>query len=63
MGNAELYLDGCMEDYNYEIECATGNVEIDDESFSGLAAERVINNDADAVMNIECSMGNVTVGF
>lgn len=63
MGNAEIYLDGCMEDYNYEIECAAGNVEIDDESFSGLAAERVINNDADAVMNIECSMGNVTVGF
>lgn len=63
MGNAEIYLDGYMEDYNYEIECAAGNVEIDDESFSGLAAERVINNDADAVMNIECSMGNVTVGF
>ena len=63
MGNAELHLDGCKEDYNYEIECAAGNVTIDDESFSGLGAEHHMNHHAEATIEIECSMGNVIVGF
>lgn len=63
MGNAELYLKGSEEDYNYEIDCAAGNVTIGDESFGGLGANQIINHHADADMDIECSMGNVTVGF
>lgn len=63
VGNAEIYLDGSKEDYNYEIECAVGNVDIGNESFGGLASERRINNHADANVEIECGMGNVTIGF
>lgn len=63
MGNAELYLEGCKEDYNYEIECAAGNVTIDDEDFSGLSTEHHMNHQAETTIEIECSMGNVTVGF
>ena len=63
MGNAEIYLDGSKEDYNYEIECAIGNVDIGSESFGGLASERKINNHAEATIEIECGMGNVTIGF
>lgn len=63
MGNAEIYLDDDAEDYNYEIECGAGNVQIGNESFGGLATERSINNHADASIDIECGMGNVTIGF
>lgn len=63
MGNTELQLEGSEKDYNYEIDCAAGNVTIGHESFSGLASERTINNHVDASMEIDCSMGNVTIGF
>ena len=63
MGNAEIFLEGSEEDYNYEIECGAGNVDIGNESFGGLASDRRINNDADATIEIECGMGNVTIEF
>lgn len=63
MGSAEISLDGNKEDYNYDIECGAGNVEIGNESFGGLASEKRINNHADAVVEIECGMGNVIIGF
>lgn len=63
MGNADIRLEGKEEDYNYEIECSAGNVDIDGRNYSGLAFEQFINNHAKATMEIECSMGNVTIEF
>ncbi len=63
MGNAELHLKGDKEDYNYEIDCAAGNVDIGNQSYGGLAAEKTINNHADATIEIDCGMGNVTIEF
>lgn len=63
LGNVELRLDGSEPDYNYEIECGAGSVTIDDQEYSGIAYENHINNNASAVMDIECSMGAVTVEF
>lgn len=63
MGNAEIRLDGKEEDYNYEIECSAGNVNIGGTNYSGLAYGKHINNRAAATIEIECSMGNVTIEF
>lgn len=63
MGNVELKLDGSSQDYNYKLEAAAGNVDIGRDSFSGLATERWINNNADKTLEIECSMGNISVQF
>lgn len=63
MGNAELRLEGKEENYNYEIECSAGNVDIGGRSYGGVAFSQTINNHAKANMDIECSMGNVTVEF
>lgn len=63
MGNADLRLEGREEDYNYEIECSAGSVDIGGRSYGGLAFDQTINNHAKANMDIECSMGNVTVEF
>ena len=63
MGSAEIYLDGSAEDYNYEIDCGAGNVQIGQESFGGLATEKYINNHAGANVEIECGMGSVIIGF
>lgn len=63
MGSAELYLSGSEEDYNYEIECAAGDVTIGGKNFSGLGTEQHINNRAAATIEVECSMGSVTIEF
>ncbi len=63
MGNVELSLEGSEEDYNYEIDCGVGNVDIGENSIGGIAAEKTINNHADATIEIECGMGNVTIAF
>lgn len=63
MGNAGFYLEGSPEDYNYHIECATGSITVGDETYSGLAQEKHISNNAEAEFEIECAMGNVEVNF
>lgn len=61
MGNAEFTLERDVEDYNFEIECGAGNVDIGDESFSGLGSEKYINHQVQEQFDIECNMGNVSI--
>ena len=63
MGNLELTLTGREQDFNYELEVAAGNLTLGRNSYSGLARERNIQNGADKNMEIECSMGNITILF
>ena len=63
IGNIELRLEGEFTDYNYEVDCAAGNVTIGDENFGGIIGDSVIENDADMDMDIECGMGNVIIEF
>lgn len=63
MGNIELQLEGEKENFNYEIDCAAGNVTVGNESFGGIASDREIDYGADAAMDIDCGMGNVTIDF
>lgn len=63
MGTAEFVLQGKAEDYNYELECATGSIIIGDETFGGLSGEKLIDHQARADFEIDCSMGEVKVVF
>lgn len=63
MGNADIVLDGDKKDYNYNVEVAMGNLDIDNEKYSNLAAEKSIDNDADKDIDIEVGMGNVTLKY
>lgn len=63
MGNMELRLEGSKEDFNYEIDCAAGNVTVGNESFAGFANAKEIEHGADADMDIDCGMGNVIIEF
>ena len=63
LGNMDIMLQGEEEDYNYEIECAAGNVDLGGRSITGLAAEKKIYNGAPATVELSCSMGNITVSF
>lgn len=61
MGNAAYHLEKGVEDYNFEISCGAGNVDIGSESFSGLGREKYIDNHVQESFDIECNMGNVSI--
>lgn len=63
MGNLEVYVKGGLEDYNYEVECSAGTINIDGSEFSALAVEKSIDHGAQGTFDISCSMGEVTIGF
>lgn len=63
MGNVEIKIDGRKEDFNYRLEGAMGNINLDKDSYGGFAEEKNIDNGAGKTMDIECSMGNITIKF
>ncbi len=63
MGSIEMELTGAWEDFNYNLECGMGNLEVGDDTYSGLATEKQISNVASKQMDVECAMGNIEIDF
>lgn len=63
MGNLTFELRGKEADFNYDIQCVTGNISVGDKEYSGVAQEQSINNNAAKTMDVECAMGNVEILF
>lgn len=63
MGNITLDLQGKESDFNYNVECAMGNVKIGGIKMSNLAEERTVDNGSEHELNVECAMGNITIDF
>lgn len=63
MGNIEMKIRGRKEDFNYQLSGAMGNINLDGEEHGGFAREQSINNKADKDMEVECSMGNISIRF
>ncbi|MGN8753133.1 DUF4097 family beta strand repeat-containing protein [Blautia sp. HCP3S3_C4] len=64
LGELDLTMTGTQEDYNYDLECGVGNLDVGSDSYSGLGREKSISNaGADRKLDLECGMGNVSVNF
>ncbi len=63
MGNVEMVLEGSEKDFNYQLEGSLGNIDVGDERFSGFSQEKEIKNHVGKDMEIECSMGNISIRF
>lgn len=63
MGGVELNLNHSETDFNYEIECVAGTVEVGNEEFAAFSTERTVDNHASREMDIECSIGAVVIDF
>ena len=64
LGELDLTMTGTQEDYNYDLECGGGNLDVGSDSYSGLGREKSISNTgADRKLDLECGMGNVSVDF
>lgn len=63
IGSLSLSLAGKERDYNYKLECGVGSVQIGEGEYSGLAAEKSIDNHASRSLDLECGMGEIDVEF
>lgn len=62
-GSIHLTLQGAETDYDYDLECSMGEININENTYSGLSSERTIRNDGRGVLDIECSVGSIEVEF
>lgn len=62
-GEVNVNLAGAKKEYNYQLECAMGEIAIGDDSYAGLAVEQKINNSAAKNVKIECGVGQVNIGY
>ena len=63
VGSIDLKLAGKETDFNYNFEGAMGSVTVGKSEYSGIAQERSVDNDAAKDLELECSMGSITVKF
>ena len=65
MGNMELTLTGKAADYNYELKCGLGNLEVDDSLETSITSgnKQITNEGAAKNIKLDCGMGNVQVEF
>lgn len=65
MGDMELTLTGKAADYNYELKCGLGNLEVDDSQETSITSgnKRITNEGATKNIKLDCGMGNVQVDF
>ncbi len=63
VGNISFKLTGAETDFNYVIQCVTGNITIGEVEYSGVSQEQNIQNQATKTMDIECAMGKVEVSY
>lgn len=54
---------GVREDYDYEIKCDVGEIEIGGESYGGLGVERKEDNGSQYSIEAECGMGRIEIQF
>lgn len=63
MGAVELKLRGEEKDFNYDLECTAGGIQIGNKTYGALANDRYINNNAAKECSLQCSMGGIQVSF
>lgn len=63
MGSIMMSLSGSRSEHNYQLESAMGNIELGEQSYSGLESGMYIDNQASSEFNIECGMGSIELAF
>lgn len=63
VGSISLTLVGEEQDYNYDIDCGVGSIDIEDNHYSELGNKKKIDNGADRDLEIDCGVGSVEIYF
>ena len=63
-GEIDMVVTGKEKDYNYDLSCGMGEINLEDSEYSGLGIEKNISNEgARKDMVLECGMGEIAVEF
>lgn len=63
-GEIDMVVTGKEKDYNYDLSCGMGEIDLEDSEYSGLGIEKTISNEgAQKDMVLECGMGEIDVEF
>ena len=63
-GEIDMVITGKEKDYNYDLSCGMGEIDLEDSEYSGLGIEKTISNEgAKKEMVLECGMGEIDVEF
>ena len=62
-GAIELQLDGKKEDYDYDVRCKLGAIELGDEEIAVLGSKKKIDNGSGRTMDLDCEVGSIEVDF
>ena len=63
-GEIDMVVTGKEKDYNYDLSCGMGEIDLEDSEYSGLGIEKNISNEgAKKDMVLECGMGEIDVEF
>ena len=63
-GEIDMVVTGKEKDYNYDLSCGMGEINLEDSEYSGLGIEKTISNEgARKDMVLECGMGEIDVEF
>ena len=63
-GEIDIVVTGKEKDYNYDLSCGMGEINLEDSEYSGIGIEKNISNEgARKDMVLECGMGEIDVEF
>lgn len=62
-GSISVTLQGTETDYDYRLECAMGEINLNGEEYSGLSREKDIKNGGKGTIDVECSVGSIEIRF
>ena len=63
-GEIDMVVTGKEKDYNYNLSCGMGEINLEDSEYSGIGIEKTISNEgAKKDMVLECGMGEIDVEF
>ena len=61
VGDVSIGIIGEKEDFNYELSCGMGELDVFDDSYTSLGKDKEIDNDAKYSISLDCGVGRVNV--
>ena len=62
-GQLNITVAGEEQDYNYDLECGIGSIDIGGSSYSGLSSSHSVDNGAARTISADCGMGAISLRF
>lgn len=63
MGSIMVVCQGNQNDYNYDLECGMGQIQINEDNYSGIGKDLKLHNESHKSIKAECGMGEIKLEF